>query len=356
MTPEQFFSTDQHLFSASAPGRLDVMGGIADYSGALVLEMPIDASTRCQMAVRSDKTARLFSRDAALFGGDPHVDLDLSPFLESQDPPYSAFKLWLHQHPSQAWAGYVLGVLLVLHKELGTSIPGMDIYLESDVPPGKGVSSSASVEVAVMTAAAKALNLSLSDTELPTLCQKVENEVMDAPCGLMDQLTCYLGRAHHLLPILCQPDQVQAPMPLPPDITFVGIDSGVRHQVRGASYGDVRTAAFMGYTIIASAAGATKEDLLNAHTSRDASALPYQGYLANIAADDYEQSFQHLLPERMSGNDFLSAYGHSIDHATQVAPDRDYAIRVCVDHPVYEQRRIKTYQSLLSNVEQDERG
>jgi galactokinase len=85
----------------------------------------------------------------------------------------------------------------------------------SEVPLGKGVSSSASIEVATMKVLAHAFGLALKKTELPLLAQRVENYVVGAPCGLMDQLACYLGQPKKILPILCQPDLIEESITIP---------------------------------------------------------------------------------------------------------------------------------------------
>ena len=103
------------------------------------------------------------------------------------------------------------------------------------------------------------------------------------------------------------------PISIPRGINFSGIDSGVRHAVSGASYSDVRAAAFMSYTIIALSEGATVEDLDHARTSGDWSKLPYKGFLANIPVPVFEEKYLSLLPAKISGKDFLSQYKVSID-------------------------------------------
>jgi L-arabinokinase len=125
----------------------------------------------------------------------------------------------------------------------------------SDVPEGKGVSSSAALEVAVMTAIAAAFDIVLPPREIAILCQKVENLVVGAPCGVMDQMTAACGEADRLLALRCQPAELQGHVALPEDLTVFGIDSGIRHAVSGADYVSVRVGAFMGYRILAEAAG-----------------------------------------------------------------------------------------------------
>lgn len=350
-TLSSFFQSSQTVFPASAPGRLDVMGGIADYSGSLVLQMPIKERTNAWAALRQDGMIRVCSQTIATVGHVSEAQYalnDLAPHPDAID--YATVRTRLMQNQEAGWAAYVIGCALVLMKEKQIPIPGVDILLDSQVPIGKGVSSSAAIEVAVMRALAAALNLCLGDVELPVLAQRVENYIVGAPCGIMDQLASYLGRENRLLPILCQPHEVRDTVAIPSPLCFVGIDSGVRHAVSGASYGEVRTAAFMGYSIIAQAEGASRESLTQARKTGRFDSFPYQGYLANIDPGLFKIRYASLLPDSMSGQDFLDRYGETIDTVTAIEPHKTYAIRDCTRHPVGENARVTRFANLLQSL------
>lgn len=336
------------LIETSAPGRLDVMGGIADYSGSLVLQMPITQRTTVKLHLRTD-----YRCDLKSFIGTSQpweLKLDYHDLLQNNQVDYAFANSYLAQR-KQTWAGYILGCALVLQKEKGIAFSGATIEVHSDVPLGKGVSSSASVEVATMRALTQAFQLTLTPTELPTLAQKVENLVVGAPCGLMDQLACHLGEPTHLLPIVCQPDLIEPLLPIPHGLHFIGIDSGVKHSVSGHQYGNVRSAAFMGYSIIASQLGTTQKDLEHALQTGERNYLPYRGYLCNISTDEFESRFKNILPEQLSGKAFLEKY-ISIDPVTKINPEIVYNVRVCTEHPVYENNRVSQFRALLSTYSQ----
>ncbi|NJM93314.1 MAG: hypothetical protein HC842_00435 [Cytophagales bacterium] len=149
------------------------------------------------------------------------------------------------------------------------------------------------------------------------------------------------------MPITCQPDQIHELVPLPPEVYFMGIDSGVRHAVSGASYGEVRAAAFMGYTLAALAHGATPSDLAEARRSGRWSSLPFGGYLANISPADFEEHVVPRLPSSISGAEFLEQYGPSLDEVAPLLPDRMYRVLACASHPVYEQFRVRHFLDSL---------
>ncbi len=331
---------------ASAPGRLDVMGGIADYSGSLVLQMPIRNKTQVRLSLRYDNQCFIVSylnHNEKL-----NVRLDYRQFLYEGAVDYAYACAQFKQLGNDSWVAYVLGCALVLQHEYQIPFTGADFELESDVPLGKGVSSSASVEVATMKALAKAFNLSFTGTTLPVLAQRVENLVVGAPCGLMDQLSTYFGELGKLLPIHCQPDDVRESIAIPAEVYFAGLDSGVKHQVSGSAYTRVRCAAFMGYSIIAQSLGVTTAQLVEAKEKQDWTDLPYKGYLSNIALPEFESKFRAILPESLSGRDFLNTYGVSIDPVTTIEADARYTIRSCTAHPVCENYRVNRFVELLS--------
>ncbi|HNU42838.1 MAG TPA: hypothetical protein PLM56_08265 [Cyclobacteriaceae bacterium] len=331
------------LIETSAPGRLDVMGGIADYSGSLVLQMPIAQQTEVNLTLRTDYICVLKSYIGT---SQPWIlELSYRDLLPNKLVDYAFAKQFL-SHRKQIWAGYIVGCALVLQKEKGIEFTGANIEIRSAVPLGKGVSSSASVEVAVMRALVQAFQLTLLPTELPTLAQKVENFVVGAPCGLMDQLACHLGKPNHLLPIVCQPDLTEPLLPIPNDLHFVGIDSGVKHTVSGHQYGNVRSAAFMGYSLIAAHLGASTQDLKHALLTGERNHLPFRGYLCNISVSEFESSYQNMLPFTLTGKAFLEK-NISIDPVTKINPGVTYSVRTCTKHPVYENNRVDLFRSLL---------
>jgi galactokinase len=242
----------------------------------------------------------------------------------------------------------VVGVLLVLRQERGLPLDrGLRILVESRVPEGKGVSSSAALEVATMQAISGLAELSLEGKELARLCQMAENFVVGAPCGIMDQMTSALGKAEALLALLCQPDEVKGFVALPSFIGFWGIDSGIRHAVSGSDYTSVRTGAFMGYRMIAELAGMrvmerSETGVLRIEDPR------WSGFLANLSPAEFDGEFAAHLPTTLRGDEFLRRYGGTTDAVTQVEPGRVYAVRQPTAHPIHEHARVRRFAELLS--------
>src|SRR5262245_22027000 len=156
LTADSFFDPKQPIFTARAPGRLDVMGGIADYSGSLVLQMPIAEAAFAQIQrVDGHRGIAIASLDWYVSDPKRFFALDDKQWTEMQRGDYSTARRQLQEDLQSAWAAYVLGPLLVLVRETGAKLPdGLKILIDSRVPEGKGVSSSAAVEVATMRATA----------------------------------------------------------------------------------------------------------------------------------------------------------------------------------------------------------
>jgi L-arabinokinase len=235
----------------------------------------------------------------------------------------------------------------VLSREHGVTFAnGAAILIESDVPEGKGVSSSAAIEAATMEAVVAAWEVTIEPRVRAVNCQQVENLIVGAPCGVMDQMASICGEAGSLMALLCQPAEFQGRVRLPGGLSVWGIDSGIRHAVTGADYGAVRVGAFMGYRILADLAGlrvtpGDREDHVHVEDPR------WHGYLANVGGDVFRR-FAADIPEALNGDAFLARYQGTTDLVTRVARARRYAIRTPTAHPVYEHERVTEWARHLT--------
>jgi galactokinase len=352
------FAPGQPVTVARAPGRLDVMGGVADYSGSVVLELPLGAGTFCALQWRADDQVRVVS-DAASAEGAGEVAVRLGELQPGGEPlTYEAARSRLAADPGTRWAGYVLGAFVVLRRELGLPAwtRGASLLIASDLPLAAGVASSASVEVAAMSALSAAAGLPLAvgathASPLPRLCQIVENRVVGAPCGIMDQVTCALGRAGKLLALRCQPAELLGYDTVPPGVALFGISSGVKHSVGGGRYTRARCAAFMGLGMIAADVGESERSASGRRSPGEDP--PYGGYLCNIGRLQFYHVWRPFLPPEIRGAEYLDRYGPTSDTVTQVDPDQVYPVRGAVEHAVYENYRVQEFRLLLERAPND---
>lgn len=341
-----FFRPDLPIHVARAPGRLDVMGGFADYSGSLVLQLATAEAACAAVQRRTDDLLRVWSpcRDGSRT---QRLSVRLGDLgLPDAPLPYDEARAFLTADPRDRWAAYLLGCLLVLAREQGLRpTHGFDLLVHSDVPEGKGVSSSAAVEVATMRALLALYGLACTGRELALLCQRVENDVVGAPCGVMDQMTAACGEADELLALRCQPCELEPGIAVPPELEFVGLDSGVRHAVAGSDYGSVRAGTFVGARLLAELRGlpVRAEGAL-----RFADDPAWRGYLANCPAAEFRSRYAALLPVQMHGAEFLQRYGGHADALSPIDPARTYPVRAPTAHPIEENDRAERFRSLLA--------
>jgi galactokinase len=133
-----------------------------------------------------------------------------------------------------SWVSYVKGVVAELQK-LGMKLRGADLEIDSDIPLGAGLSSSASLELSVARALLAIAGESLVDSELAKLCQRAEHNYAGVQCGIMDQYTLACARKGHAILLDCRSLEVQQ-VPVPENVGFILTDSGVRHRLADGSY------------------------------------------------------------------------------------------------------------------------
>jgi galactokinase len=199
---------------ARAPGRVNLIGEHTDYNDGYVLPAAIDRYTWVAIAPRDD--ARLFVVSSSM-AGERSIDLDT-----------------LSGECSGDWIDYVAGVALMLRRE-AQPLRGADILIDSDIPAGAGLSSSAALEVATALALLAVGGSHLDGLRLARACQNAENEVVGTQCGIMDQYASCFGQAETLLLLDCRTVE-HRPIPLPPQATLLVFDSGVRHELASSEY------------------------------------------------------------------------------------------------------------------------
>jgi L-arabinokinase len=304
------FDRRDPIVIARAPGRFDVLGGIADYAGGLVLGLPIRAAALAAAQASSDGRVIAISgtRRIAVAAG-LLVDAPLAELAERFTG-------------ADAWAAYLLGPIALLAREERLPLTGLRLLLASAVPEGKGLGSSAAVEIASMQAAAAALGGDVPAERLALLGQRAEQLVARAPCGVMDQMTSACGEAGHLLALLCRPAEVVGTFALPEGLRVWGIDSGARHAVSDAPYRRARCATFMGRALLG----------------------VRPGYLTALRPGELNED---LLPEHMTGAEYLRVSDGVDDESSVVEVDVIYPVRAATLHPIEEQARVEAFLRLL---------
>ena len=200
--------------AAAAPGRVNLIGEHTDYNGGYVLPTTLPQKTQVLAARRDDRTVRAYS-------------------AEVSGPRLISFELGSESR-AHSWIDYLQGVTWAL-AEQDAHIHGVDMFVTSTVPIGKGLSSSASLEVAVTRALRQSFHLPLSDLEIAKIAHRAETAFVGAPVGIMDQMVCSLGEGSTALFLDTRAIEFQR-VPLPASVELGVIDSGIAHSHASGEY------------------------------------------------------------------------------------------------------------------------
>lgn len=210
---EQFGYPASHVIQA--PGRVNLIGEHTDYNDGFVLPCAIDYQTVIACAARDDRQVRVIAAD---------YDNERDEF--SLDAPILSVE--------QQWSNYVRGVVKHLQKR-DASFGGADLVISGNVPQGAGLSSSASLEVAVGKVFQQLYHLPLDGAQLALNGQEAENQFVGCNCGIMDQLISALGKKDHALLIDCRSLGTKA-VPMPQGVAVVIINSNFKRTLVGSEY------------------------------------------------------------------------------------------------------------------------
>ncbi len=337
-----FFEPGQELFAARAPGRLDVIGGIADCVGASVLGWP---TVQAAWAVVQWETGGRLELASADPRGAQQPRRFGIPVSELANGDLAALRRRLTAEAEDHWAAYpAMAVALLNHEQPNRLSCGLRLLIVSSVPESRGVGSSAAIGVATLKILCNLLGTPRSGSELALLCQRVETLAVGAPCSITDPMTASVGQSDRLLELLCQPALVTGQLPLPPGLGFFGIDSGIPDEPGKTVHRAVQTAALMGHRIIAE-----WEGLPSCHPDESVPIEDprYHGTLANLSEPELERRYLAALPETLRGDEFLARYSALTEPLHCVEPDRVYPIRAATAHSIREHQRVKRYGELL---------
>jgi len=211
------------------PGRVNLIGEHTDTSEGFVMPAALDLRTICVLSPRTDATANIYS---ANFDEQVSIDLDRLPAAARRH-----------------WSDYPVSVLWSLGQR-GIRCGGFDMTLAGNVPVGSGLSSSASVEVAVAFAVLAHAGVVLEKPEIAKICQFSENNFVGTQSGIMDPFASCCGVAGHALLLDCRSLEYEA-LPLPEGVVIVICNTMVKHSnSQGGGYNERRREVQEGVRIL----------------------------------------------------------------------------------------------------------
>ena len=201
---------------AAAPGRVNIIGEHTDYNDGFVFPMAIERYT--VIAADANGTDKINLRSPA---GDGTATIDLAQPLKPGAKGH--------------WANYPMGVIAGFVAR-GLKPVGFDAVLQTTVPLGGGLSSSASLEVATATLLEAVTGKQLDPVEKALLCQKAEHDYAGMPCGIMDQFISALGKESHILLLDCRTRKFQLVPMSDPTVAVLITNTNVKHELTGSEY------------------------------------------------------------------------------------------------------------------------
>ncbi len=251
-----------------APGRVNLIGEHTDYNDGFVLPMAIEYETIVAAAVREDRKIRVRS-----------VNLDEAGEIDLDAPEIARRGSWLD---------FVEGVARILERR-GAKLRGVDLLIESSVPSGAGLSSSAALEISVGLALTESSASPIDKIQLALIGQAAEHEFVGAKVGIMDQYVSALGRRHHALLIDCRSlEATQIPFAAQ-DAAIVICDSKVKHELADSEYNTRRAQCEEGVELL-------KEFLPGITKLRDVSVEDFAKYESKLP-ETIKKRCRHVVME-----------------------------------------------------------
>ena len=242
-----------------APGRVNLIGDHTDYNDGFVMPAAIGFYTRASVAPRHDRKLVIHSEN---YSEQVEFDLDHLPATGAGH-----------------WSDYVIGVVKMLERS-GKKLGGANLLVDGDVPQGAGLSSSASIEVAVGYALLDLADQAIDRTEigqtkidrtkLASLCQQAENEFVGARCGVMDQFVASHGKRGQALLLDCRSLEYRL-LPLPDDAALAICNTMVKHSIAKGEYNQRRAECEAGVRVLS-------KYLPNARALRDVTPEDLEAY------------------------------------------------------------------------------
>ena len=199
----------------AAPGRVNLIGEHTDYNDGFVLPMAIER----YVVIAADTNNRSEVTLHSVTPGET-ATFSIRPKVTRGEP---------------AWSNYARGVIAGFQKP-GKKLAAFDAVMESSIPYGGGLASSAAVEVAMATLLEAMTGRALEPIKKAVLCQQAEHDFAGVPCGIMDQFTSILGRENHALLLDCRSRATTPVAMTNPDVTVLIINTNVRHKLAEGEY------------------------------------------------------------------------------------------------------------------------
>lgn len=326
-------------YVALAPGRLDVMGGVSEYSGCRVLNQTTETCACVAVQRRADHAISISSLTCANSNGRAPFTIPLNELHGHAAGLGDAAPVCAAAEKDEASLA-ILG-LLVEAMRAGV-LPRFNQGLSFAASIVDGVNhgaADAAIAAATLTAVARMMDIPLDASRAIAVCTNARNRWLRLSVDRADSFSALSGASHVLNQVSGALDESLPAIPLPEDVVFVGLDSGAIDPLGHCRYQRARTAAFMGL-------GLVKRILEHESEGREC----WNGYLSGLSVAQYVDHFRDRLPTKIKGIDYLERFGETCDEWTRIDPHVTYRIRSRTEHHIYEHARAVQFTHCLEHA------
>jgi galactokinase len=330
----------------TAPGRVDVIGGLSLEAGGVVAQMALPNRAGVALQWRNDGKLLLMGRQHRQRYQPvilPAADI-LSPSGVTSPAVLPAV-----QDPQSSWAAPLISIFQHFSaairdgslKAMGHAL-GATVVVDSDIRAGSGQAAATASSAALLQAISQTFNHTLSALEKAHIISNAQRVAPGHHGHVVDALTVLSaqdGPPAHLLRYSAQPHSLLGQIPLSRDIRIMALDTGVTCADDRNIFAEFHLAGAMGAKIIET----IYRDLGQRHN-------PIHGYLGNVSPELYRRYFRAMLPRRVRGSDFLRTYGPLDPADGKVISDKMYAIRTTLDHLISEYEHAEHFLQAMEEL------
>lgn len=215
-TDFRYFYGYEPAVTSRAPGRIEFIGNHTDYNGGMVMGVAVDRGVTLEAGLHEGSKVRITTTH-----GETAIEIDLAKIVP--------------QKGTRVWANYVLGVLSVMRERGMKLSQGVEMHVQSDLPSGAGLSSSAALELSVGLALSKLYDFPMDKATLARVGRRAENEFVGMPCGILDQGVSAFGEKDSIVRIDCAKEEFSV-LPMPAGLRFWVFNTMEKHNLVESLY------------------------------------------------------------------------------------------------------------------------
>ncbi|MEK6674405.1 MAG: galactokinase family protein [Planctomycetota bacterium] len=326
-------------FVAWAPGRLDVMGGITEYSGGCVLSFPLAHRVCAAVQLRNDRRLSIFVSGGSNGTANAPVVIPWDQLSADRTTVLSGLN---SSHSNKCGVEMTLctfGVLaeMLASKMIPAACDGLSIAISSPLGDFTDVGCAAAIAASVVAAVSAALGVDVDVTAAASACQRMENLWLFRPVGCTDATCSLIGQTDSFVVTECPGEIETRSLRLQDGLEVVGVDCGAWSPDSWKDYTKARTTAFMGRLLV---------DRIVKHERL--SDRRWAGHLAQLSVANYVEHVRDRIPTKMKGKEFLDRFGETGDPLTKIDPAEIYKVRSRTEHHIYEELRTRRFLECLT--------